>query len=1142
MIKALKIGGICLGCVLLLVLIGIGILMQPNVQKSIVLNSLKQKYSTISLSSLDVDLKSMVLEDLEWDEPTFSLDVERLEIKTDILQLFLRKSLLFEEIDASGVNLELKDLKKKSARSDYNLRDLLSMDQAFGVGTLTIRGNIETPWGNIEGKLTGSQLSFGRLNPIYWEGRGELLEQSFHSNGVIEAEYDFEGGIELLKGRSTYNLSNNTKFDAEFKIQISEEAEVFKGTLSLTPDSLSNSPSIELLKVQGTNYEGLDRLEIAVNSELSYDVIAPFEFPQKARIPTDFYGKADFQGIRDKGVWTIDHGKFDSIFAECKINGELIQSCRLDMDKGTFTGLPLGSRIIELETTIPSKLLLDSKNFKGQTLVAKWHLINRLSGFELKPEEQLIWQGQYSFGKENESTSKKLSIQAIPSFRKTKDSHTLELRDLKVSLGQYSVLAGRWLGEKETLFAPWQWESEFYTEVYPLEQLIRKVDSNKSFFFKPEEKAFVRASGSYGKNILSIQNGTLEIADKWSTPWFKASILKALNFKQNGKLVWDTTHKGQLIEIDMREMEWERLGAIIPDLDLNLSPTNSNWALTMGDDAGIKIGTTDPLKLENLTVAWKNKTYLQRSVAQGMIDISLSSDWGVECNNIIIGNTQSPLATGKFAYKSSAKNVPKWNCELKLDLNQASRSPLFKVNKEEIQEGTCTISLKKKPENKESNLAILIRDTKLKSMPGEVLNLDIEAEAINGKKIDILFSTPEGNEKVSEGSFKAKNQKDFRLEAKSLYQSHLMMLAELFSKWNLNGGTTKATSQVADEFEFNGTFTKFYLLSDVPMEDMSFTLNSDVDSFEIDNFVAKIGDGNLTGQLEYHSPAGTEATLKGSFQTKEVPLEHFQPEPEDGKSKTYSGKMDLNLSINGRGGKDINQMLEVAEVNLAANIKDGHYFFSELDNKFDAINNLANNLQKVGESVGGIPFADKVVTTTQKATSLVGVGGELMEGILKIPGVRQKLTKIDYDYLNLEAIRTPIGRTKINKFIVRGPNISVDGTGEVGSVPIQNIRNGPLNLDITLGTKGVLETFFARIGQLETEYNLDGYRLFKANPIRITGTMNQPRLDDLWSIIFPGKPSAEKNQIPRNYDPETTPGVHPSKSPLKQAFENFRLF
>lgn len=1143
MIKALKIGGICLGCFLLLALVGIGILMQPNVQKNIVLNSLKKKYSTISLSSLQVDLESMVFENLEWDEPNFSLDIERLEVRTDILQLYLRKSLLFEKIDASGVQLHIKDLRKGVPRTDLDgrtLRKLLSFDQQFGVGTLNINGKILTPVGNIEGNLSGHQLSFGRINPISWTGKGKLLGQSFTSIGTLEAEYDFDGGIELLKSNITYDLANNTNLIADLKIQISEEAEIFKGSLSMQTESNSTN-ALEILKVQGTNFAKLDRLEIAVNSEVSFDVIAPFHFPHKARIPQDLYSKLDFQGIRDRGTWSIDRGIFDTVLAKCKAKGELIQSCRLDMDKGTFTGLPLGSKVVELETTIPSELLIKSDRFEGETLVAKWNLINRLSGFELKPEQQLIWEGVYHVNGTEESSPRKMSIQAFPTFRKTKESHTFELRDLKVKYGEYSVLSGNWLFENEQLLNPWQWQSEFHTEVYPLEQLFRKSKSNQTFFFKPKERAFVKASGTYGESKLSIKNGTMEIADKWSTPWFKAAIVKELSFKQNGKLVWDTSHKGQLLEIDMREMEWERLGAIIPDLELNLSPTNSNWALTVDDEHGIQIGTSYPLKLENLTVAWKNKTYLQRTEAQGMVNLILAKDWSVNCKDIFIGQRNLPIATGNFSYKKNADQTPEWDCELKLDLNQASRSPLFKANEPEIEKGTCTIKLKNLSESNETDLAMLIRDTQLKEMPGVVLNIDVNAETLNGKRVEVSFETPAGNERISKGSFKATDKKLFELTAESLYQRDLMMLAELSSKWQLNG-TKKHSSNVDGEFRFVGKFEKFYLLSDVPMEDMTFHLKADLDSIEIDNFTAKIGEGSIDGFLEYQSPRGLESTLKGSLQTKSVPLEHFLPKPEKGKSKAYSGIMDLNMTVNGSGGKDINQMLEVTEVTLSAKIKKGHYFFKELDDKFDALTKLAGNIQKVGESVGGIPFADKLVSTTQKATSLVGIGGDLMEGILKIPGVREKLTKIDYDYLNLDAQRTPIGRTKIQKFELRGPNASIDGSGEIGSVPILNIRNGPLNLDMTLGTKGVLETFFAKIGQLDTEYNLDGYRLFKANPLRITGTLNKPRLDDLWSIIFPGGSEEPENTAPKVYDPETTPGLHPQKSPLQQAIDSILPF
>ena len=77
---------------------------------------------------------------------------------------------------------------------------------------------------------------------------------------------------------------------------------------------------------------------------------------------------------------------------------------------------------------------------------------------------------------------------------------------------------------------------------------------------------------------------------------------------------------------------------------------------------------------------------------------------------------------------------------------------------------------------------------------------------------------------------------------------------------------------------------------------------------------------------------------------------------------------------------------------------------------------------------------------------------------------------------------------------------------------------------------------------MDTEYNLDGYRLFKANPLRITGTLNKPRLDDLWSIIFPGGSEEPGNTAPKVYDPETTPGLHPQKSPLQQAIDSILPF
>ena len=190
--------------------------------------------------------------------------------------------------------------------------------------------------------------------------------------------------------------------------------------------------------------------------------------------------------------------------------------------------------------------------------------------------------------------------------------------------------------------------------------------------------------------------------------------------------------------------------------------------------------------------------------------------------------------------------------------------------------------------------------------------------------------------------------------------------------------------------------------------------------------------------------------------------------------------------------------------------------------------------------------AEQLANTAQNATKIIGVGGDLMESVLNIPGIREKLTKVDFDSFQLKAQRELIGKTRIQTMTLRGPSVSIDAEGEIGSVPLINIHNGPLNLHLTLGTKGVVETFFGKLGQLQSNYNPDGYRLFKANPLRITGTLGQPRLRDLWKVIFPTGPAAApngQNVTPRKvYDPEKTPGLHPPQSPLHQAIRNILPF
>jgi hypothetical protein len=125
------------------------------------------------------------------------------------------------------------------------------------------------------------------------------------------------------------------------------------------------------------------------------------------------------------------------------------------------------------------------------------------------------------------------------------------------------------------------------------------------------------------------------------------------------------------------------------------------------------------------------------------------------------------------------------------------------------------------------------------------------------------------------------------------------------------------------------------------------------------------------------------------------------------------------------------------------------------------------------------------------------------------------LTRIRFDSLGIEAHRHATGRTDLKKFMVRGPMILMGASGGLGPQPVDRILDASLALDLHIGVRGVLNQAFSLINQLDGENQFEDYMLLKANPVRIRGTLREPKLDGLWSILFPKKDDGIKPGIPK---------------------------
>lgn len=162
---------------------------------------------------------------------------------------------------------------------------------------------------------------------------------------------------------------------------------------------------------------------------------------------------------------------------------------------------------------------------------------------------------------------------------------------------------------------------------------------------------------------------------------------------------------------------------------------------------------------------------------------------------------------------------------------------------------------------------------------------------------------------------------------------------------------------------------------------------------------------------------------------------------------------------------------------------------------------------------------DRIGRVAQVGTIAGSILGQVIDrpGISALSQVVELFTSIPYQRIALELRRESDQSTAIRSLLFRGPYLSLDGTGFIQPSSLEEIPNSEMQMNLHLGSRPPLTRPLEILGLAGKEKTPDDYRKWRKS-YRVTGTLQNPNLDDLWDDLMS---AAERAATVRGRDLDT---------------------
>ena len=248
---------------------------------------------------------------------------------------------------------------------------------------------------------------------------------------------------------------------------------------------------------------------------------------------------------------------------------------------------------------------------------------------------------------------------------------------------------------------------------------------------------------------------------------------------------------------------------------------------------------------------------------------------------------------------------------------------------------------------------------------------------------------------------------------------------------------------------------KLHISKAKPITDIEASVFLANEGIALRNATATLGEnGSGKGDITYYSkPVHGKPNLSGELRFSHVQLADLFKKPEFGHRAPIDGITSGVIAFDGIGNK-VSTLLEGARIQVEINSERGSFRFQKLEDKLAQITKLAKSGGQIskdaGKLGGALTQSLPILPDLLQAGRLGAVGGEAIAGtslwlgrIMKIPGMKDVLTRIEFDSANINAERNSSGSVTLTRFDLRGSSLLVRATGKFGAIPVHRFLGCP---------------------------------------------------------------------------------------------------
>jgi hypothetical protein len=1032
-----------------------------------------------------------------------------------VLPLALKRQFAFQEIDLDGLDV---DLRKKQGRRPYEgILDALDLGGPLSTDELTVDAQVilhET----VRLVLTArGKLEVNSKNQVDVEGRLHLREENFVLNGEIGIEEDSAGRISSVNLEADLQLSTSPGGKLGVQLSVGAERHLVDEQYTVVASLRNGQKILELLKGTGGYTADSKRTDFHIEGRAIREQLLAFAPQLVARVPEGLRIDVDVTGGTHGASWTLEEGQVVAFLNRSSLALQLLEPFTLDLGKGTLVDLPPGVRVADLKLSFQVAKVFPELPISGPALEAELFLESADKGFSITSDAPITW-ADLTWTHPDGAVSI-FDVSMNPMFLKQGDHFTGVIQDVRLKTRNSEILRGNVDFGREQAHKPWGFKVDGSIRMEDAEHLVRGGVSRASFF-RPTDRCDLAFAGNFNGAKGSLQTFTASVGG--AKPWLLAGIPKEVYFHKGKDGHWGTDEAKSLFELETRGLDPVRLGAFHPKMDLKIAPMDSRWLLSLETDESIVLRAKQPVSLKDVSFAWEGTTYVHGEEFRCNPVLRFADGFFLQAPDITLGGLENPLATGSFLFKD-LEGKQKWGGEFEVLLPRLSQTVLFKGDKGSVVSGSAVVQVG--PMDLGTRMDVQLKDVALRDrentkMSG-VTSLLWPEKTTGGELFRSSFELKD-DVRSSRGTIVMGPQDHYNFNAQELHIDHVVFATNAYLAYAGSGSSEQ--QKPLPSMVLNAKVDQFHVVKGEPFQGFQGVFMSGSTGLSLQDLSAKLGSAGLvTGGFVFQQTGGIRnGVLTGSLQCNEIQLEDFFPKPAAGQRAPVEGRATLLLQVSASGGT-LEHLKENAEIRLTADVYKGSYRFEKLESKLAVVGKVPEKLEKVSEGIGLLagpikflnPDLANLTSTVGKAGELIAGGAGALGALLLAPGAVTNLTRIRFDSMGLEAHRHATGRTDLKKFMVRGPMILIGASGGLGPQPVDRILDASLALDLHVGVRGVLNRPFSLINQLDDENQFEDYMLLKANPVRIRGTLREPKLDGLWSILFPKKDDGIKRGIPK---------------------------